>query len=703
MTTHSSHTHLLGRARRTALALAVGLLALPAGAQAQDAVFTDAADVVVGADAEPRGTALGDFNSDGRQDVAIAGYGANRVFVRLGNGDGTFRVSGSTTGIGRPERVAVADFDRDGIEDLAVTGRVGPGGSHDVEILRGRGDGAFVHALPTVNLVDAAQSLEVADINGDGREDFVAAVRDWVSVRLGRGDGTFVGGDVVVQGASATAVEDFDGDGRLDIVVAMSAVGRRLVVMRGRGDGNFDAPRPIAVPNGAGQLAVGDFNDDARPDLAVSIPVESRVSILLGRGDLTFSDDASDLATGGAPRELVVGDLNSDGRDDLVVAGGDRDAVDVRLGEGSGRFREAPAVPVGTAHTSPVLGDLDGNGRADLAVARSAGSVSIRLGSGESPLQGNLLVNGGFERGFPARLPAQSPSIPGWTTTGGMTFVRYGASPRVGFPAWNAAPRWSGGTAFLWGGDSTGLGGVTTATQTVDIASSAEAIDQGRAKARLSAYLGGGSYYQDHMGVTAQFLGAAGEELGKVALDPVTNGARRNVTTLLPRAAEAPVPAGTRAIRVTATSTDTDTISSAIADNVKLTVDGVPAGPDPVEPQPQPEPARPSFGPDTNVTVRLAKRRIGRKGAVRVRLSNANEFAVAGSVAARGAVRLAAKPVTVAGNAAATVKLALPRKLRGKLRRRGRLGLRLVAVVRDPAGNSRTIRARVSVRARARA
>jgi hypothetical protein len=83
---------------------------------------------------------------------------------------------------------------------------------------------------------------------------------------------------------------------------------------------------------------------------------------------------------------------------------------------------------------------------------------------------------------------------------------------------------------------------------------------------------------------------------------------------------------------------------------------------------------------------------------VRVRLSNANEFAVDGSVSAGRAPRSA----SVGAQSAATVKVALPKKLRTKLRRKGRLSLRLAAVVRDPAGNSRTIRARVSVRARAR-
>jgi hypothetical protein len=152
------------------------------------------------------------------------------------------------------------------------------------------------------------------------------------------------------------------------------------------------------------------------------------------------------------------------------------------------------------------------------------------------------------------------------------------------------------------------------------------------------------------------------------------------------------------------TSTDTDTVSSAMADNVKLTLDTRPPDPSPTSP-----PA--AFGADTGVTVRLASGRIGSSGPIAVVLSNANAFSVTGTLRAqtvkaisarRKRVRLGTKGFTVPATSQQTVKLALPKALRRELKRKRRLALRLSVVVEDPAGNSRTVRKRVSPRLKPR-
>jgi hypothetical protein len=95
---------------------------------------------------------------------------------------------------------------------------------------------------------------------------------------------------------------------------------------------------------------------------------------------------------------------------------------------------------------------------------------------------------------------------------------------------------------MLWGGSSSATDGVTTATQTVDVGSTAPAIDRGWAVARLSAYLGGALAYPDAMSASADFLDAAGSVRGRIVLGPVTPADRHNVTTLLRREGEQTVP-----------------------------------------------------------------------------------------------------------------------------------------------------------------
>jgi DNA-binding beta-propeller fold protein YncE len=118
---------------------------------------------------------------------------------------------------------------------------------------------------------------------------------------------------------------------------------------------------------------------------------------------------------------------------------------------------------------------------------------------------------------------------------------------------------------------------------------------------------------------------------------------------------------------------------------------------------------RPAFGARTKVTVKLAAGRIGARGPVRVLVSNANAFAVTGTLAGaatiaakRGVAKLTAKRFTVAASGSTTVKLALSKALRRELARRRKLVLRLSVVVADPAGNRRTVRHQVTPRLRAR-
>jgi hypothetical protein len=81
--------------------------------------------------------AVGDFNGDGKADLAVANYSDHSVSVLLGNGDGTFQTHVDyATGSG-PDSVAVGDFNGDGKADLAVTN------DYAVSVLLGNGDGTF--------------------------------------------------------------------------------------------------------------------------------------------------------------------------------------------------------------------------------------------------------------------------------------------------------------------------------------------------------------------------------------------------------------------------------------------------------------------------------------------------------------------------------------------------------------------------------
>ena len=87
----------------------------------------------------PDALVAGDFNGDGRTDLAVANSGSNDVSVLLGNGDGTFQPQVTYAVGSGPDALVAGDFNGDGRTDLAVANS----GSNDVSVLLGNGDGTF--------------------------------------------------------------------------------------------------------------------------------------------------------------------------------------------------------------------------------------------------------------------------------------------------------------------------------------------------------------------------------------------------------------------------------------------------------------------------------------------------------------------------------------------------------------------------------
>ena len=230
--------------------------------------------------------------------------------------------------------------------------------------------------------------------------------------------------------------------------------------------------------------------------------------------------------------------------------------------------------------------------------AAPAGSAPAGRPSGVRQAAPNLLVNPGAEDGDGAADASAQPPVPSWTTTATLTAVRYGAPD---FPTLADSTRIGGGVNFFAGGPG---GAVSTARQTVDVAANAAAIDAGRLQATLSALLGGYASQEDAATVAAIFRSAAGAELGRTTIGPVTAADRNNRSSLLPRSGSALVPSGTRTIEVVLTARRAaGSYNDGYADNIVLAL-----GPPPV--------------PVAGVSVNVAPV----SGVVRVRLRGTNRF-----------------------------------------------------------------------------
>ena len=267
----------------------------------------------------PLSIAVGDFNRDGKLDLAVGNWTSNNVSVLLGNGDGTFQAAVDYATGSEPESVAVGDFNGDGKLDLVISNCL----SSNVSVLLGNGDGTFQAAVNYGTGSDSS-SVAVGDFNGDGKLDLAVSNSstsdDNVSVLLGNGDGTFQPAVNYGVGVSprALALGDFNGDGKIDLVTA-NIDSNNVSVLFGNGDGTFRASvdypgGPLPLPE---SLAVGDFNGDGRLDLAVPTTRGiSQVWILLQAPTVTLSSSGLDfgirvVGTRSAPQTVTLSNASS--------------------------------------------------------------------------------------------------------------------------------------------------------------------------------------------------------------------------------------------------------------------------------------------------------------------------------------------------------------------------------------------------------
>jgi hypothetical protein len=389
----------------------------------------------------PSKVVAGDFNGDGRPDMAVSsgapGATTGTVSVFFGRGDRTFE-SRKDYSTGRiPVDLLTVDLNGDGHPDLLTTNYE----SGTVSVLINDGSGAFQAAVdyPVGGL---PPSMMAGDINEDGRPDIVVAsyTDSTLSVRLGTGDGTLqprvtyplVGNPVLV------ALGDFDGDGHLDLATHVAG---NIVVLPGNGNGTFRPQVLTAYGSQPGAWAVGDFNGDGKADLAAvgggSTP--SDVILFVGRGDGSFQ--LGHVGTSGTWGSIVTADVNRDGRLDLVTGGGyTNPTASVHLGNGDGTFRTPVPFDVGDTPVSIAVADLDADGKPDVMVGnRGSQDVSVLPGKGDgtfpmlptldigSTAAGVGAANGLFAGdlqgdGRPDLLVLAPPGIVAFAGSGGGTF-----------------------------------------------------------------------------------------------------------------------------------------------------------------------------------------------------------------------------------------------------------------------------------------
>ncbi len=327
------------------------------------------------------GLTLGDIDNDGDMDLIFGNNLDNGTEMFLNDGKGIFTNSGQNLGhisdinVAFDRTVLLADLDGDGDQDL-VAAAIGKG---FVRTYSNDGTGAFT----TTHVFDGAVTKDIAlgDLDGDGDLDAVLgngsefAKPDRILIndgghfrRFGKGLG-----DAVTR---AIAVADVDADGDLDIAAGGCSGSNLVSIYLNDGTASFTDSQALGndprYNDCLNDLAFADLDGDGDQDIATGNAGHSHVYLNAGNG--TFTDSGLELS---AAKAIALTDVDNDGDMDFIA---DR----VYLNDGAAGFVATDQELNAGIAPAIAAGDLNGDGNIDLVIAENSRGARVWLNNGDT-------------------------------------------------------------------------------------------------------------------------------------------------------------------------------------------------------------------------------------------------------------------------------------------------------------------------------
>ena len=293
--------------------------------------------------------AVGDYDADNLNDLAVALDDDVRLFRNLGKGK--FQDVTAEAGLAQrnhPTGITFVDYDHDGDLDLFVTGSPLKDGESSNVLWRNNGNKTFTEWTEPTGLGGNGKTAAaiLTDFNNDRAVDLAvtgdgAAPVLFVNPR----EGKYPQQRLYEENLPATegiAVLDYNKDGWMDIAVTHAGapgltLWRNVAGPNGIGRRFERVPLPLnGATRGWGVTAV-DIDNDGWLDLAAIVETSSgpRVKVFRNKGDGTFEDVSGALGLESvallhAPRGLIAADIDGDGGTDLIVTQEDAQPVLLR-------------------------------------------------------------------------------------------------------------------------------------------------------------------------------------------------------------------------------------------------------------------------------------------------------------------------------------------------------------------------------------
>ncbi len=329
--------------------------------------------------AEPYAVTCGDFNRDGRLDLAAISAVSNEVGILMSKESGGFRSHVDYAVGDSPAALKTVDFNGDGYLDLLTANR----NSNDVSILLGCDTGKFLDAISYPLPADAQpQDLLVLDVNGDTHPDLITANFGSANLTLYPGlNGGALGEPLhipVGNGPRSVAADDLDRDGVIDLVAA-NRNDNTVSICYGSAEGKYSEAVTIDVESHPRMVGLADLNNDAWPDLVVSNANAGTLSIILSLGARSYATPTS-IALNALPTRFVLADLDGDNHTDIaVLLFSEETSAPIGVaaflkGDGKGAFAAPRYFGAGASAFDIIAVDMDGDARLDLITTELATS-----------------------------------------------------------------------------------------------------------------------------------------------------------------------------------------------------------------------------------------------------------------------------------------------------------------------------------------
>lgn len=329
------------------------------------------------------GIVTGDFDNDGKIDVAHTGF--NQIIWHKNVGQGDFdlgkRITDKPMLTSQWKKISGADMNGDGLIDLVTSLYfvTAFGNGNGIYFIKSNGNGTFAEPIVIDDYNISTSDFTIAEINGDGKPDIIAKRGTEMRWYKNDGAGGFTLQPDILANTNGNTIyfTDVTGDNIADM---LSTDNTQTKIFKNNGNGTFTLIQTLSVVLYEFAFAAADIDTDGNLDIIFKSPTGLKWA---KNNSGVFQAQQAILTTGGstptpATANVLITDFNADGKPDIALIAASSGKIVWYKNLGNAIFANSQNISTDTANDSDlVAGDITGDGKPELLAASiTVGKVS---------------------------------------------------------------------------------------------------------------------------------------------------------------------------------------------------------------------------------------------------------------------------------------------------------------------------------------